>query len=47
MFVADCFYPGCSEGQLDCDFLVPYIWALEFERTGDAPFHLAWGVVNG
>lgn len=30
LFVADCFYPGCTEGQLDSDFLHPYLWELEF-----------------
>lgn len=40
MFVADCFYPGCTEGVLDSDFLFPYLWALSFERHGNEPFSL-------
>lgn len=31
MFVADCFYPGCTEGMLDSEFLFPYIWQLSFD----------------
>jgi len=48
MFIADCFYPGCTEAALDSDFLLPYVWALEFERRGDAPFVLGnTGLGNG
>ncbi|MBI1313672.1 hypothetical protein GC176_20460 [bacterium] len=32
MFIADCFFPGCTEGDLDCGFLQPYLWDLEFSK---------------
>lgn len=40
LFVAQQFYPGCTEGQLDADFLFPYLWALEFRLRDHEGLHL-------